>query len=219
VSPNPETIRRLRLGDLQKFLRWRYGPILPDDDAGRDDLYEMLLAISLGPEADQKIENAIAIWAPWMDADERLPLIDRINRTPLYLRKPNARALGQKLNLTNQERQALGIRTIAPIDMTDEQMAEQRKARKRARELRRRLARGSKPRNIYLAGSLTRKKPWEIEGISRATWYRRRETGPCPIKLTNSSHTLVSPIKPESQKRGQPIKEGQDKEGKKRARA
>jgi len=32
-----EAIRRLRYGDLKKVLRWRYGPVLPDDDAGRAD--------------------------------------------------------------------------------------------------------------------------------------------------------------------------------------
>ena len=45
-----EIIRRLRLGDLQKFLRFRYGHTLPDDDAGREDLHELLLPISLGTQ-------------------------------------------------------------------------------------------------------------------------------------------------------------------------
>jgi hypothetical protein len=104
--------------------------------------------------------------------------------------------------------------------MTDEQMEEQRKAKKRARQLRRRRAKGSKPREIYLANSLTKDKPWEADGVSRATWFRRRsqrETGPCPIKLTNNRHTLVSSVELESQKRGLPMKEEGDK--KKRARA
>jgi hypothetical protein len=40
-----ETIRRLRLGDLQKILRHRYrknGYKVTDNDAGRDDLYQLL---------------------------------------------------------------------------------------------------------------------------------------------------------------------------------
>jgi len=45
-----EPLRKLRLGDLRKLLRDRNGPILPDDDAGRDYLHELLLPISLGPE-------------------------------------------------------------------------------------------------------------------------------------------------------------------------
>ena len=33
-----ELIRRLRYGALLKLLRHRWGHVLPDDDAGRDDL-------------------------------------------------------------------------------------------------------------------------------------------------------------------------------------
>lgn len=167
MSPNPEMIRRLRLGDLKRLLRSRYGHTLPEDDAGRDDLRLLLCTISMGQGDWTKLKNTIEVWAPWMDTDEALQLIEEINRTPDYLRKPKARLLGEKMRLLNHERQALGIRTIAPIDVTDEQMAEQRKARKRARQLRRRKAKGSKPREVYLTNSLTRQKPWESEGISR----------------------------------------------------
>lgn len=33
------------------------------------------------------------------------------------------------------------------------------------------------PREEYEAASLARRRPWEAEGISRATWYRRRAGG------------------------------------------
>jgi transposase len=33
------------------------------------------------------------------------------------------------------------------------------------------------PREEYEAASLARRRPWEAEGISRATWYRRRAVG------------------------------------------
>ena len=37
------------------------------------------------------------------------------------------------------------------------------------------------PREEYLANALTRTKPWEAMGISRATWYRRgKPTQPPP---------------------------------------
>jgi hypothetical protein len=45
-----ETIRRLLIGDLRRIYRYRYGAILPDDDAGRDDLELLLLPISLSPK-------------------------------------------------------------------------------------------------------------------------------------------------------------------------
>jgi hypothetical protein len=47
--------RRLRLANLRKLFRDRNGPILPDDDAGREYLVELLLPISVGPHADIKM--------------------------------------------------------------------------------------------------------------------------------------------------------------------
>jgi hypothetical protein len=40
----------------------------------------------------------------------------------------------------------------------------------------------AEPRNLYEARSRTRQKPWEADGVSRATWYRRKsvaENGQC----------------------------------------
>ena|GEM_PF-2309051 len=175
VRAAPEMMRRLRLGDVLKVLRCRYGHTLPDDDAGRDDLRELLLPISLGAEAGRKMENAIEIWAPWMSTDEARRRVDEINRTPPYLRTPTARDLGQRLGLTWKERQSWGIRTIAPCDLTEEELAQRRKLRKEYRRWLRRRRAGGKTRNEYLvANSISRTKPWEAEGISRPQWYRRR---------------------------------------------
>ena len=49
-----EMIRRLRLGDLRRLLRDRNGAVLPDDDAGREYLLELLLPISVGPPPHQR---------------------------------------------------------------------------------------------------------------------------------------------------------------------
>jgi hypothetical protein len=190
-----EMIRRLRLGDVQKVLRQRYGHTLPDDDAGRVDLRELLMPISLGQEAGRKMENAIELWAPWMDAGEAGQLMDEINRLPLYLRKPKARDVGQRLRLTYQQRKAWGIRTITPFDLTDNELAERRKAHKQyLRWLRRRNA-GALTRAEYLANSRTRNKPWEKEGMKHRTWYRKQAkqggTGTVPIKLTKAGAQLV----------------------------
>lgn len=38
------------------------------------------------------------------------------------------------------------------------------------------------PREQYLAESLSRTRPWEKLGISRATWYRRGKPMPPPEK-------------------------------------
>ena len=49
------------------------------------------------------------------------------------------------------------------------------KERERIRSEKRRRAAGVRPRQVYLAESLTAQQPWKEEGISRATWYRRRK--------------------------------------------
>ena len=56
-----ERFRRVRLNDHSRYLRNRYGHELPNDDAGRDDLYELLLTISLGDGADRKMRMRIGL--------------------------------------------------------------------------------------------------------------------------------------------------------------
>lgn len=187
-----EILRRLRLGNLRSLFRNRYGPILPDDDAGREDLRELLLPISVGPNANLKMPKAIELWAPWMQQDEAEGLIEDINRTPIQRRKPNARELGERLWVTNAQRERLRLWTIAACDMSRDEAAEWRKAKKRERMRQLRQSRGSKRRAEYEANSVNRTKPWLAAGVSRATWYRR-ETSACQLKFVKAEHTPVSP--------------------------
>ncbi len=188
-----EMLRRLRLGDIRRLFRKRYGHTLPDDDAGREDLRELLLPISLGSEAGRKMENAVAVWAPWMAPDEATALIDDINLLAPRYRKPTARQLGERLQLTYDERKALGIHTIAPCDMSDDELQKCRKARRAYLQWKRRQAKGSKTRAEYLGGSLARLQPWKAEGISRRTWYRRRGASLKLVKLNiEASHLCQS---------------------------
>lgn len=172
-----EIIRRRRLGDLRRLLRARCGPELPPDDAGREYLYELLLPISVGPNAVLKMPKAIELWAPWMQPDEAAELVDQLNRTPVRERKPKPRELGERLRLTNAERERLKLWSILPCDMTDQQLAEQRKAKARARVRRNRQKRGAKPRSRWLAdNNISRTKPWKLAGFKcRRTWERHRK--------------------------------------------
>jgi hypothetical protein len=70
-------LRRRRLyGGLRKLLHDRCGPVLPDDDAGREYLAELLLVASLsqsetvhwGPT--DRMRRVIEVWARWMLEDE-----------------------------------------------------------------------------------------------------------------------------------------------------
>jgi hypothetical protein len=53
-----------------------------------------------------------------------------------------------------------------------------RKAKRRARDRRRRRRAGCRTRKAWLAKSRTRQQPWKLEGVSRATWYRRHRATP-----------------------------------------
>ena len=96
--------------------------------------------------------NAVEVWAPWADDKDR-ELINHINRMPIYLRKPKARPLGERLRVTNQERELLKLKTIKPFDMTDEELKELRRAKDRARKQQARRRAGRDPREVYLANN------------------------------------------------------------------
>jgi hypothetical protein len=114
----------------------------------------LLTVISLGENAGLKMGRAIDVWAPWLPRDEASALLDHVNRMPSQDRKPSALSLGQRLRVTNAERERLKLWTIFPCDMSEEQMAEQKKAKDRARKRSVRDKLG---------------QPWIAQGISRAT--------------------------------------------------
>jgi hypothetical protein len=171
-----EALRRARLGDLQRLFQSRYGTRgLPDDDAGRGDLFELVMVTSLAPAAHEKKGLCIIeLWAPWMPRGEAEALVNHVWGLDLYERTPTARTLGNRLRMTNAERERLRLWTIKPFDMTDEQLVEQSKARQRARRERKRRDKGVRSRAAYLVEMKAKPKPWLGEGIDRATWYRRR---------------------------------------------
>ena len=191
-----EKLRRVRYGDLLRLFRHRWGRTLPDgDDGAREDFFELMQLISLAPAgSDEKMANAIEIWAPWMPEWEAEKYIEHLNSVPQYQRTRTARELGKMLNLTNADREKYGLWSILPIDMTDEQLAEQRKAKDRQRKAKRRQQRGIRTRVEYLAELATRPRPWEDEGISRRAWQKRqrklvREV--CPDSSPGESSTIL----------------------------
>jgi hypothetical protein len=198
---------------LRRLYHDRYGLTLPDDDAGREDLRELLLLASMAFNPDRNMRNVLSQAAPWMDKAEAERLFDDINQTPIYLRKPSARILGDRLRLTSEERHRLAIRTIKPFDRTDAELVLDRKARDAERQWRKRRAAEKTPREAWLANRWSRLKPWEKRKppMSRATWYREgyhkqaepvrqvRETGVSRVKFTTVADGLVSV---ESQRRG-----------------
>ena len=68
-----ERVRRLRYGHVLKLIRYRYGAAgVPDDEAGRPDLMELIWLASSAPAgANKKVRDCIELYAPWMDLTAR----------------------------------------------------------------------------------------------------------------------------------------------------
>ncbi|WP_155721116.1 hypothetical protein [Gluconobacter oxydans] len=85
----------------------------------------------------------------------------------------SGKRMAELLNVTPEEEKALSVIVGAEVKKTREVI--------RSRENRRKA--GAVERSEYEAGSLSNAKPWEAEGISRASWYRRQKTGAEVITL------------------------------------
>jgi hypothetical protein len=165
----PVNFATFRIAELRRLFVARYGRILPDDDAGRDDARIMAHHLARLTNPERRITSFLELQAPWMTAAEIRSLIAKVIAKPLRWR---ADRLAVRLNLHEAERHRLGITTIGAVDVDRLERLARRKQRARHRDQQRRRAQGAKPRTEYEAHALTRTKPWQALGLSRASWYR-----------------------------------------------
>jgi hypothetical protein len=132
------SIAALRVAELTRLFRKRWGVTLPDDDAGRDDLWIIFQHQACLRNPRERMLNFAQIFAPWLDEREREEMFDEILRNPPQLY--SADNLGARLGLSDAERTELGIKTIGAIDCNKEQREARRKLKKRDRERARRIA-------------------------------------------------------------------------------
>ena len=189
-----ETIRRLRYGDVLKLIRHRYGANgVPDDDAGRPDLMELLFLASMAPTgAEKKVRNNIELYAPWMQADEVEALIQHFAVTPHYEKLRTAEALGSAVLLKNVERERLKLWRLKPYDISNADLEAQAKDRERNRRASQRRKQGVRPKAEYLAELASRPKPWVDAGVSQRTWQRRLCRDASQEMSRCESETIVS---------------------------
>ncbi len=168
---NPATrMAWLRLAEMERLFAHRYGCTLPDDDAGRDDLELALHHIAgAGIDVAHRCVSWARLWAPWMSKDAAKALAEQVIASLLHFR---AAPLGRRLRLTKAERAVLKIRTIRAIDATEAPAQRKRRLDRDRKAKQRAEARAARPEPI------SRTKPWEAEGISRRTWYRRKRHPP-----------------------------------------
>jgi hypothetical protein len=165
----PASLTSLRIADLRRLFLARYGRSLPDDDAGRADARIMAHHLARRSNAERRIVSWLELQAPWMKPVEVKALIAEVFSRPYKWR---ADTLARRLNLTDAERRRLGITTIGAVDVDRAERLAHRRDRARQFKERRRRTQGAMPRAEYEAKSLSRTKPWEALGMSRASWYR-----------------------------------------------
>jgi hypothetical protein len=169
--PPRSIISRLRRKELQRLFLFRWGPTLPDDDAGRDDATVMANTLAQLPgDASHHIEMFLEVSAPWMTREDVDTMLATVLAKPLRFR---ADTLGARLGLREVERARLRIRTIGAIDLSKAERLARRRDRQRRNRAQLRRTNGVRPRAIYEATSASRRRPWEALGISRRTWYSR----------------------------------------------
>jgi hypothetical protein len=177
-------VRVGQISQLTRLIRYRHGRGLDTDDA---DAY--LVPIAKRQYLKLRLRKPVADAGPVCDllqtwAENHAPqLPERVLRAAaehafLNPRLESAETLGRTVRLTYAERTLLKINSIGSHDVSKADRArlakERRRARDRDRKAAKRLAQDMTPRNVYLAESLSRTRPWEAEGISRRTWERRR---------------------------------------------
>lgn len=168
----PQQIVALRLRDFATLFRSRYGIALPDDDAGRDDIEPVLHHIAALKQPGRRAALWLEIWAPWLTLGEQREMI---SSAIANARAWKADQLAWRYRVTREERTMLGLTTIGAVDHAKAARTKRRRERERQRKAMKRREAGAVPRNEYEAGSTRSSRPWDLEGVSRATWYRRQK--------------------------------------------
>jgi hypothetical protein len=176
VKGNREKIRKAVLGQINRICRDRYGAIFPDNEDGRNHLMVLLHLQALHPtHGPEKMRNTIETRADWMAEDEMEMIIGDLARLDSRYSRLCPDELREKLWITTADRERLKAWNVPPCDKSKEELAIYNKAKRNAQRRERRREAGIQPRADYEARSISRLKPWESEGVSRATWYRRRD--------------------------------------------
>jgi hypothetical protein len=141
-KPDPARLMTLiRMRELERIFARRYGRLLPDDDAGRDDLIVAAHHIAfLGGDVIEHIVDWARAWAPWMPSAEAERLAERVAAKP---RKWTADTLAWRLRLSMAERTELGITTIGAFDVSKAEREVQRKQKRKEAERARRAKRST----------------------------------------------------------------------------
>lgn len=170
-------------GERMKHLFWRLNFLLLSGATHSGAMYHEATALAreLAPGwNDYRSKELMTLYAKAKayEAGEKVSFGGR-EFAPLYT--PRNDTLISLFQITDSEQAEL--RTVISKGMAQER----RRDRDRKRDEARRRAAGAVDRETYESQSLSRQKPWEVFGMSRASWYRAGkpmpagETSPPPI--------------------------------------
>jgi len=173
----PFSLLGILLNDFRAVLRLRHGLRIPESDHGLADLTMLarIIAARRGDNGRKWFRNIVDLGAPWL-----VPAVDRVwAEAASRLEAPTPDELSRHLKLTWVERVAAGVRNIPAFDVTGDDLKNKQRKRRadlaRERKRRERAKRGARTRAEYEQNSLSARRSWEAEGISRRTWYRRQD--------------------------------------------
>jgi hypothetical protein len=190
----PFNICPRRVKHVDCLFRHLYGGktyTLPDDDAGRDNAYLMLCQLAGCPHAPRWLRDRwLKMRCPWMDEDDRRRIFAR------KVLKFSGDTLARRLGVTDALRDKLKIWSLGTCNLSKAERVLLAKAKKKVKDKERaekqRREAGAKPRAEYEAQSANRTKPWLKEGISKATWYRRKKQNETSASLVLRAKLLAS---------------------------
>jgi len=161
-----------RMAELFTVFNHVYGGApLPDDDDGRDSIKLVFQVLSTTSRADLRMVDVARTWAPWFPPDELAAMVADVTAHP---RRFKADTVAARLGITDKIRTLLKLRTIGAIDKPAEVRAAERQEQQRLTKEQKRRAAGI-PTIAEARALRARKEPWRDAGISRSTWYRRRQ--------------------------------------------
>jgi hypothetical protein len=149
----------------------------------------------------EQIEAQVADTRAWRERES-----GRIGRRHYAPMRPDK--IGELLGVTDTTREAAQAWNVGTLGGSRAARAKAAKERDRTYQKGRRAEQGAVPRQEYEGESLSRLKPWEIEGISRATWYRRQasdgqnETSPSATNKGTTRETSPSETSPSATNKG-----------------
>lgn len=185
-----EDLRRLvelrggvKEGERMQHLFWRLNFLLLSGATNSAQMYHEAAALAreLDSSWNYRSKELMTLYAKakQYEAGEKVEFGGK-QFAPLYT--PRNDTIINLFQITEDEQRAL--RTLISKDMA----TLRRRERDRRRDEARRRAAGAVDRETYEANSLSRQKPWEALGMSRASWYRAGkptpagETSPCVLQ-------------------------------------